>query len=179
MVGLPCLAQEQPNIQEIRRKVQAGQPLTPEERQALQRVNAQQLEVRKQYGKEHPRQSSFGLTALTDLGADQYKGEEGGLYPGGNNEPPAAHRDAGVKLARQVAPIDGKIMLLAIGFSNPNMEFPAFTLDSGGGVFLVAGLAEGDWHVAHDGAAPVTVRVSAEEKALWFEGSPGRYPLTR
>ena len=135
MVGLPCLAQEQPNIQEIRRKVQAVQPRTPEERQALQRVNAQQLEVRKQYGKEHPRQLSFGLTALTDLGADQYKGEEGSLYPGGNNEPPAAHRDAGVKLARQVAPIDGKIMLLAIGFSNPNMEFPAFTLDSGAAFF--------------------------------------------
>ena len=53
------------------------------------------------------------------------------------------------------------------------------TLDSRGGVFLVAGLAEGNWHVAHDGAAPVTVRVSAEEKALWFEGPPGRYPLTR
>jgi hypothetical protein len=120
------VAQTPAEIQEIRRKVQAGQLLTPEERQILQRVQARQLEARKQYGQEHPPRSSVGLTALPDLAAGTYKGEEGGLYPGGKNQPPAAHREAGVKLARQIAPIDGKIVLLAIGFSNPNLEFPAF-----------------------------------------------------
>jgi hypothetical protein len=124
LAALTCPAQ--PNVQEIRRKVQAGQPLTPEERQLMQGVQAKQLEQRKQYGKQHPPQSSFGMTALTDLGTGTYKGEEGGLYPGGKNEPPAAHREAGAKLARTIKPIDGKIVLLSIGFSNPNMEFPAF-----------------------------------------------------
>ncbi len=63
-----------------------------------------------------------------------YKGEQGGLYPGGTNTIPPAHLAAGVKLAKQIQPLDldgnpspdGKIVLLAIGFSNPNMEFPAF-----------------------------------------------------
>ncbi len=125
-MALAAAFAQPPNLQEIRRKVQSGQPLTTEERQTLQRVNAQQMEQRKQYGKDHPPQASMGLTALTDLGAAMYKGEQGGLYPEGRNEQPAAHRDAGIALARKIASAEGKIVLLAIGFSNPNMEFPAF-----------------------------------------------------
>lgn len=89
---------------------------------------------KRQYMKEHPPQSSVGLIPLTDLGTGAYKGEEGGLYPGGKNVPPPAHVDAGVKLARQLVPLDkdgnrapdGKIVLLSIGFSNPSIEFPVF-----------------------------------------------------
>jgi hypothetical protein len=66
------------------------------------------------------------------LGA--YKGEQGGLYPGGKNEPPRAHLEAGLKMAREVEPLDpdgkrsadGNVVLLSIGFSNPSIEFPAF-----------------------------------------------------
>src|SRR5712691_5914206 len=84
--------------------------------------------------KEHPPQSSIGLIPLTDLGTGKYKGEEGGLYPGGNNTAPEAHMAAGVRLARQIASLDAegtksadaKIVLLSIGFSNPSIEFPAF-----------------------------------------------------
>ena len=123
----------------IRQKVQRGEQLTPEERQFIQQrpasqnqQNAQQR--RAQYLKEHPPQSSLGLIPLTDLGSGAYKGEEGGLYPGGKNSPPAGHLQAGVALARQIAPLDadgkrsadGKIALLSIGFSNPSIEFPAF-----------------------------------------------------
>ena len=95
--------------------------------------NAQLQKRREQYMQDHPPQSSLGLIALTELGKGKYKGEEGGLYSGGNT-PPAAHLAAGVKIAKELAPLnaegaksgDGKIVLLCIGFSNPNIEFPAF-----------------------------------------------------
>lgn len=84
--------------------------------------------------KDHPPQPSLGINALTDLGTGKYKGEEGGLYPGGKNSPPTQHIDAGAKLAHGITPLDrdgrpspdGKIVLLAIGFSNPSIEFPVF-----------------------------------------------------
>jgi lysophospholipase L1-like esterase len=134
-----------PNV--IRQKVQRGETLTPEERQLLQQrtgasvgagaggQNNQQMQQRRaQYMKEHPPQPSLGLIPLSDLGSGKYKGEEGGLYPGGKNVPPAGHLDAGLKLAREIAPLDaggkkspdGKIVLLSIGFSNPSIEFPVF-----------------------------------------------------
>ena len=106
-------------------------PVAPEQGP---RGNAQMEQRRQQWMKEHPPQASVGLTPLTDLGSGAYKGEQGGLYPGGKNEPPRAHVEAGLKMAREVAPLDqdgkrsadGKIVLLSIGFSNPSIEFPAF-----------------------------------------------------
>jgi hypothetical protein len=70
---------------------------------------------------------------LTDLGAGTYKGFPGGLYPGGSNAEPAAHRAAGLTRAQGVAPRDtagnadaaGKIVLLSIGMSNTTQEFCA------------------------------------------------------
>lgn len=70
------------------------------------------------------------MIALTDLGKGAYKGEQGGLYPGGENVPPAGHLKAGLKMARQIAPLDrdgtspdGKIVLMS---SNTTMEFQTF-----------------------------------------------------
>ncbi len=131
----PGAAPAQLDVESIRRKVQNGTELTPAERETLQRVNAEQREQRrKQYLKDHKPHASSGFTALSDLGAGLYKGEPGGLYPNGRNEPPPDHLRAGIAMAKQVQPLDaqgrpspeGRIVLLAIGFSNPNMEFPAF-----------------------------------------------------
>ncbi len=47
-----------------------------------------------------------GLKPLTELGAGEYKGFKGGLYPDGKNERPAAHEAAGRNLAGQVQPLD-------------------------------------------------------------------------
>jgi hypothetical protein len=67
------------------------------------------------------------LVPLTEMGPDaRYHGFPGGLYPGGANERPAVHDRAGRELARRVQPLDaagrpaadGKIGLLAVGFSN-------------------------------------------------------------
>jgi hypothetical protein len=97
-------------------------------------AQAAQEQRRRDYLKDHTPRSSTGLIPLTDLGAGTYKGEEGGLYAGGKNVAPADHLKAGLALARQIVPLDaegrasaeGRIVLLSIGFSNPNMEFPAF-----------------------------------------------------
>ena len=74
-----------------------------------------------------------GLVALTDLTA-RYKGEDGGLYGGGSNEPPAAHRAAHLAESKMIRPLDadgqpsadGKIGLITIGFSNTSIESEDF-----------------------------------------------------
>jgi len=127
-----------PNV--IRQKVQKGEPLTPEEqtfmkqRQAAagqkgpgQKASAEEMAKRREsYMKANPPRSSVGLIPLIDLGKEMYKGQEGGLYAGGVNVPPTQHLKAGEKLAATIHPINGKIVLLSIGFSNPSIEFPAF-----------------------------------------------------
>jgi hypothetical protein len=78
--------------------------------------------------------TSVGYTALPDLATGTYKGEPGGLYPGGVNEPPAAYADAGRRAAAQIVPLDaagvpsasGKVVLLSIGMSNTTQEFSTF-----------------------------------------------------
>jgi hypothetical protein len=85
-------------------------------------------------GTEPPRVDTSKLVPLTDLGLDKYQSFPGGLYPDGKNHRPAAHEAAGLALARQVRPLnadgqaaaDGKIVLLAIGFSNTVQAFNGF-----------------------------------------------------
>ena len=73
---------------------------------------------------------STGMIPLSELGKGKYKGEEGGLYPGGVNTPPPAHEKAGLKLAQSMQPLDaqghpskdGKIVLMSVGMSNTQQE---------------------------------------------------------
>ena len=77
---------------------------------------------------------STGLVPLTDLKTGEYKGQTGGLYGQGENEPTAEHRTAVEKQLRLIALLDadgqpspdGKIVLLSIGMSNTTMEYQAF-----------------------------------------------------
>jgi hypothetical protein len=81
-----------------------------------------------------PKTESTGLVPLTDLGSGTYKGEDGGLYGGGRNEPPAGHRVAVEAELKSVQPLDadgrpaadGKIVFISIGMSNTTQEFSAF-----------------------------------------------------
>jgi len=59
-----------------------------------------------------------------DLGTGLYLNRyQGGLYPDGLNAMPANHYADGLAAAAQVQPVNGKIVLLAIGMSNITDEF--------------------------------------------------------
>ena len=49
-----------------------------------------------------------------------------GLYGQGRTTRPAAHEQAGLLLAQQIAPINGKVVMLSIGMSNTRQEFGRF-----------------------------------------------------
>lgn len=79
--------------------------------------------------------TSKGFTPLVDLGLGTYKGQSGGLYPGGSNSPPAAHTAAGLSEAEAIAPLDtlgqpdstgGAIVMISVGMSNTSQEFSTF-----------------------------------------------------
>jgi hypothetical protein len=79
--------------------------------------------------------TSVGLKPLTEMTAqDKYKGEGGGLYGGGRNDPPEAHQAAARKEAAQIVPRDvegkpakdGKVVLVSISMSNATQEFSFF-----------------------------------------------------
>lgn len=78
-----------------------------------------------------------GLKPLCDMTADdRYQGEEGGLYGGGKNTPPDAHRAAAEKELAKVELLDkegkpdprGKIVFVSISMSNATREFSTFKL---------------------------------------------------
>src|SRR5262249_4471522 len=51
--------------------------------------------------------TSVGFKPLNEMSAsDKYKSEDGGLYGGGKNEPPAAHHEAARKETAKVVPLD-------------------------------------------------------------------------
>lgn len=75
-----------------------------------------------------------GNIPLPTLGADSYQGFQGGLYPGGSNEVPAAHGEAARIQAAAITPLDavgnvdpqGKTGFITIGMSNTTQEFKVF-----------------------------------------------------
>ncbi len=102
--------------------------------QANAKSQKEQAEQFKAYAAAHPPRESTGLVPLPDLGTGTYQGEQGGLYPNGENTPPPAHLKAGLALSREIVPLDsegrksadGTIVLLSIGMSNTTMEFQTF-----------------------------------------------------
>lgn len=107
-----------------------GEEVSAEDRQFAQGAMAgrkeQQAKRLSEYVSTHTPKDSTGMVPLPDLGKGTYKEETGGLYPGGENTPPAAHMKAGRAAAAKIAPIDGKIVFLSVGMSNTTMEFSAF-----------------------------------------------------
>ncbi len=89
-------------------------------------------------GKEAPRdggKTSVGLKPLNEMSAnDKYKGEDGGLYGGGKNDPSEAHLAAAKKESEKIVPLDadgkpardGKIGLVSISMSNATQEYSMF-----------------------------------------------------
>ncbi len=148
--------------QEIVAKHRRGEKITEEERDyyesRIERRNQQESAKRNaDWAKEHPARESTGLVPLPDLGEGMYQGEQGGLYPGGVNQPPKAHLAAGLRLAAQIVPLDraghpsadGRIVMCSIGMSNTTQESRSFLLhflmkdDSHNPKFLFVDCAQG------------------------------------
>jgi hypothetical protein len=79
------------------------------------------------FGERAPR-PSVGFKPLTEMtAADRYKGEDGGLYGGGKNDPPPVHLKAARAESRKIEPLDpdgrpsrnGTIALISISMSMP------------------------------------------------------------
>ncbi len=128
-----------------------GQTLTPEERAYLDRAKAAYQKGARPAGETGqpnpggqrpsnlppppPPRDHTGLVPLDQMTAkDNYKGEDGGLYGGGQNVPPAKHQKAADAELAKIVPLgpdgkpaaDGKIVLISIGMSNTTMEFSRF-----------------------------------------------------
>lgn len=78
---------------------------------------------------------TVGLEPLTEMSeSDRYQGQDGGLYGGGKNEPPAAQRQAIEAALKQIAPLDasgrpaadGVVGFISISMSNATQEFSLF-----------------------------------------------------
>ena len=81
-----------------------------------------------------PRET-VGFKPLSEMSAtDRYKGQDGGLYGGGLNVPPAEHARAAEKELARIQPLDaqgkpspdGKIAFISISMSNATQEFSKF-----------------------------------------------------
>jgi hypothetical protein len=118
-------------------------------------------------------QTSTGLVPLTDLGKRRYRGQQGGLYPGGQNRPSRAYLARGLAAAQRVRPIRGRVVFLSVGIANADQEFRALERAAAGdleinpAVTLVDG-AMGGWdarRIARPGAGywrAVDRRLAAE-----------------
>ncbi|MEO6244073.1 MAG: hypothetical protein ABIQ12_01450, partial [Opitutaceae bacterium] len=119
-----------------------GEVVSVEERAYVER--AKQAKQKQPAGKGSPGAPppkwTQHLTPLTELGSATYKGEDGGLYGGGRNTPPAAHLAAATQEGAKIRPLDatghpagdGKIGLLSVGMSNTTQEFSRFMKDAAG-----------------------------------------------
>lgn len=124
------------HARQLLQRQRSGQTLTAEERAYLERAIAAR-NARGNAGRGPSTQSPAPerLTPLTDMTAnDRYEGEDGGLYGGGLNTPPADHRRrAEAELAR-IEPLnmagepaaDGVIGFVSISMSNATQEFSRF-----------------------------------------------------
>jgi hypothetical protein len=139
----PCTAAEEAPIdwnraQQLHRRASSGEKLSAEDQAYYERAKAARAkgeQGRPQGGKgTAPAPWTQHLTPLTELGTAKYKGEDGGLYGDGKNEPPKNHLEAAMKEAAKIQPLDadgkpskgGKIGLLSVGMSNTTQEYSRF-----------------------------------------------------
>lgn len=122
--------------QQLHQRASRGEKLTPEEQAYYERAKA----ARAKGGQPNAGPASTAprwtghTTPLTELGAAKYKGEDGGLYGGGKNEPPPAHLEAALREAAKIQPLnadgkpakDGKVVLLSVGMSNTTQSYSRF-----------------------------------------------------
>jgi len=135
--------------QQLFNKSKQGEKLSPEDQAYLDRAKAarrggqggkaakggEKNKPDRGHTTPPPPRNSTGLIPLDQMTAqDNYKSQDGGLYGGGKNQPPAAHLKAARAEAGKIVPLDeggkpspkGKIVLLSLGMSNTTMEYSVF-----------------------------------------------------
>ncbi len=132
--------------------------------------------------------TSTGLVPINDLGAGLYLGQfQGGLYPGGANQPPAAHHAEGVTRAQALEPLDalglpdpeGKIVLVSIGMSNTTQEFCSQSGLPPCDAWTFMGRAAADVRVDHDALALVNGAKGGQVAASWDSPADPNYDRIR
>jgi hypothetical protein len=116
------------------RQVLVGLRIPPAGQQAKGKGKGQAAGKRPDVPPPPPPRDSIGVKPLTELGDGKYKGETGGLYGNGSNEPPPALKKAAEAAAARIQPLDaegkpspsGKIVLIGVGMSNTTQEFSVF-----------------------------------------------------
>jgi hypothetical protein len=123
---------------ELYEKSKRGDKLTPEEQKYLGRALRELKKpnpTRRKAGEKREERQSTGLVPLTEMtAADRYKGEDGGLYGGGMNEPPKSHELTAQEALKKITPLDargkpakgGKVVFISLGMSNTYGEFARF-----------------------------------------------------
>jgi len=133
-------------------------------------------------------QTSVGLTPINDLGAGLYLGlYEGGLYPGGLDTPPPAHRAEGVLRAAGIVPLDpagdpdpaGHYVLVSIGMSNTTQEFCSREGLPPCNPWTFMGRADGDPRVNHRSLVIVNGARGGQSAEFWEDPDSPNYDRIR
>lgn len=120
---------------QLRQRGIQGEKLTEDEQSYLQRAIELRQKQKPQQRRPVEIKPPVGLKPLSDMNSDdRYKGQDGGLYGGGQNDPPQEHLEAALKQAKLIRPLDaggkpstdGKIVVISVGMSNTTQEFSAF-----------------------------------------------------
>lgn len=131
--------------------------------------------------------TSVGLVPLTDLGPALYLGQyQGGLYPGGLNQPPLTHHDEAIAAAAQVVPRNaagapapnGRIVLLSLGMSNCTQEFCGGNFPSCQ-PFSFIGQAAADPGVNHATLSIVDGAAGGQTPPTWDSPTDANYDRVR
>ncbi len=141
IAGFAVLAQAEEidwqRAKEIHQRRQKGEIITGEETKYLDEAMRRRVAGERPAGQaqvlRNPVPPPKDLTPLTEL-AGEYKGQAGGLYGGGKNEPTAEHAALARKAIAKIHPLDkdgnpapdGKIVFMSIGMSNTTQEFSEF-----------------------------------------------------
>ena len=123
--------------EKLHKRAQAGEKLNAEDAAYYEKAKAARAAGKGQKGRGQvaPAQvDTSKLVPLTELEDGKYKGEIGGLYGNGMNEPPEAHLASALKATLRITPLssegkpdkNGKVVLLSIGMSNTTQEFSRF-----------------------------------------------------
>jgi hypothetical protein len=123
--------------EKLHRRAQQGEKLNAEDQAYYERAKAALAAGKGPAGEGRAAPvpvDTSKLVPLTELGEGKYKGESGGLYGHGKNEPPEDHLAEAIKATLRIAPLsaegkpdkNGKVVLMSIGMSNTSQEFGPF-----------------------------------------------------